>query len=90
MKNIVEKKICLRKKEISISQRKWSLRIKPLRKAETKRTKSEFAELGLYLLWFSCQVVSFAISWTIAHQVSPSTGFPRQEYLAISFSKGSS
>ena len=27
MKNIVEKKICLRKKEISISQRKWSLRI---------------------------------------------------------------
>ena len=27
MKSIVEKKICLRKKEISISQRKWSLRI---------------------------------------------------------------
>ena len=27
MKNTVEKEICLREKEISISQRKWSLRI---------------------------------------------------------------
>ena len=33
-------------------------------------------------LLFSCQAVSdsFAIPWTLAHQISLSMGFPKQEY----------
>ena len=41
-----------------------------------------FNSLKRLILLFSCQTMSdcFVISWTVAHQVPLSMGFPRQEY----------